>query len=134
MKLPTTGLLVIKERKLLLAFSVNKQAFYLPGGKINVGETAEQALTREIKEELNLELKENELRYYTHITAPAFGEQEGIVMEQECFFCAIEGHPEAKAEIGAIDYFACSDYDLQNHRAPGVIMVMKQLKTDGLID
>lgn len=134
MKLPTAGLLVIKSRKLLLAFSVNKQAFYLPGGKINAGETAEQALTREIKEELNLELQEDDLRYYTHITAPAFGELEGVVMEQECFFCKVDGQPEANAEIGALDYFDCCDYQSQTHRAPGVVMVMQKLKEDGMID
>jgi hypothetical protein len=31
--LPCSGLLHIKDRKLLLAFSRNKQCFYLPGGK-----------------------------------------------------------------------------------------------------
>src|SRR5690349_18057128 len=134
MQIPTAGLLVIKDRKLLLAFSVNRQAFYLPGGKINAGETAEQALSREIKEELNVELQENDLRYYTHITAPAFGEMEGVVMEQECFFCKLDGSPEANAEIGALDYFDCSDYHPQPHRAPGVVMVMQKLKEDGMID
>jgi 8-oxo-dGTP pyrophosphatase MutT (NUDIX family) len=134
MQLPTAGLLVIRERKLLLAFSANKQAFYLPGGKINAGETAEQALAREIKEELNLDLKEEDLRYYTHITAPAFGEQESIVMEQECFFCEVAGEPQANAEIATLDYFDCSDYHAQTHRAPGVVMVMRKLKEDGMID
>jgi hypothetical protein len=33
MQLQTAGLVVIKNRKLLLAFSKNKQAFYLPGAK-----------------------------------------------------------------------------------------------------
>lgn len=134
MQLPTAGLLVIKDRKLLLAFSVNKQAFYLPGGKIHSGETAEQALRREIKEELNLELHEEDLRYYTHITAPAFGENEGVVMEQECFFCKIDGRPVANAEIGALDYFDCRDYHAQTQRAPGVVIVMQKLKEDGMID
>ena len=45
----------IKDKKLLLAFSKNKQCFYLPGGKIDTGETAKQALCREIGEELNIE-------------------------------------------------------------------------------
>jgi len=31
----TAGLVVIKNRKLLLAFSNNKQAYYLPGGKVH---------------------------------------------------------------------------------------------------
>ncbi|WP_236263836.1 NUDIX domain-containing protein [Dysgonomonas sp. Marseille-P4677] len=35
----TAGLLIIKENKLLLAYSNNKKAWYLPGGKIEAGES-----------------------------------------------------------------------------------------------
>ena len=87
------GLLLIKDRKLLLAFSRNKQCFYLPGGKIDAGETAAQALCREIREELNIPIDEKELRFYTHITAPAYGEEKGVVMEQDCFILDKEVHP-----------------------------------------
>ena len=55
MQLQTAGLVVIKNRKLLLAFSKNKQAWYLPGGKTDLGETAQDALLREIKEELDID-------------------------------------------------------------------------------
>ena len=74
MQLDTAGLLVIQNRKLLLAFT-NKQCFDLPGGKIDKGETAIMALCREIKEKLNILLKDDELGFYTHISAPAYGEK-----------------------------------------------------------
>ena len=45
---------MIKNRKLLLAFSKNKKAWYLPGGKMDDGENTRSALIREIKEELNV--------------------------------------------------------------------------------
>ena len=66
----TAGLLVIKQNKFLLAYSNNKQAWYLPGGKIDKNETADEALIHEIKEELNIELKESGLKFYAHFTAP----------------------------------------------------------------
>jgi len=69
--IPCAALLTLKDRKLLLAYSKNKKCFYLPGGKIDSGESAKQALCREIEEELNVPLDETELEYYTHITAPA---------------------------------------------------------------
>ncbi|HEY0432482.1 MAG TPA: NUDIX domain-containing protein [Chitinophagaceae bacterium] len=46
MQLRTAGLLHIKDRRLLLAFSTNKQCFYLPGGKLDAGETPATALVR----------------------------------------------------------------------------------------
>jgi 8-oxo-dGTP pyrophosphatase MutT (NUDIX family) len=134
MRMATAGLLVIEDRKLLLAYSVNKNCFYLPGGKIDANETAAIALCREIAEEMNVTIDAHELKYYTHITAPAYGEQNGIIMEQECFFLHRTISPEASAEIGEIKFFSLGDYLLESNRAPGAVMVMEQLKTEGYID
>lgn len=134
MSLPCAGLLHIKDRKLLLAFSRNKQCFYLPGGKIDAGESAAQALCREIQEELNIPLAEMDLRYYTHITAPAYGEEKGIIMEQDCFLLEKEVSPRASSEIGELKYFTVTDYKKEPAIAPGALMILEQLKKAGLID
>lgn len=133
-KLATAGLLIIKSRKLLLAYSKNKQCFYLPGGKIDAHETAAAALCREIAEELNVIIKENELKYYTHISAPAYGEENGTIMEQDCFFLHRNISPEASSEIEQLKYFSLDDYLLQPNCAPGAVMVLQQLKAEGYID
>ncbi|HVU53426.1 MAG TPA: NUDIX domain-containing protein [Puia sp.] len=130
----TAGLIVIKDRKLLLAFSNNKQAFYLPGGKADEGETTETALRREVSEELDITLDPEKIRFYTHITAPAFGEPGGIVMEQDCFLCDLHQQPSPSAEIGDIRYFNTHTYKDQPQQVPGVVMVMRRLQADGLID
>lgn len=134
MQLYTVGLLVIKERKLFLAYSNNKQCFYLPGGKVDKDETALQALCREISEELNITLNETDLQFYTHISAPAFGEINGTIMEQDCFLVTKPVIPVAAAEIGALSYFTLQDYLQQPVTAPGAVMVLQQLKADNLID
>lgn len=59
MKLLTAGLVVVQDNKLLLTYSNNKKAWYLPGGKIDQGETAREALIREIREELNIDVYNN---------------------------------------------------------------------------
>jgi len=132
--LHTAGLLIIQNRKLLLAFSKNKKCFYLPGGKIDEDESPEEALCREIAEELNVQLHVHELKYYTHISAPAFGEVNGVIMEQECFFATGNINPEASAEIGEIKYFTLSEYLNQQNIAPGTVMVLERLRSDGFID
>jgi 8-oxo-dGTP pyrophosphatase MutT (NUDIX family) len=134
MKLPTAGLLIIRNRKLLLAYSRNKQCFYLPGGKIDIGETAAKALCREIAEEMNVTISEHELNYYTHISAPAYGEEHGTIMEQDCFLLNRNITPNASAEIGELKYFSLTDYLLEINRAPGAVMILKQLRNEGLID
>src|SRR6476646_8396535 len=108
--LHTAGLLIVQNRKLLLAYSKNKRCFYLPGGKIDEKESAEEALCREIAEELNVNLNENDLQYYTHISAPAYGELDGVMMEQECFIVNRKINPKASAEIGELKYFSLKEY------------------------
>ena len=134
MNLPTAALLIIRERKLLLAYSRNKCCFYLPGGKIDEGESSASALCREIAEEMKVTIEEHELDYYTHISAPAYGEKNGTMMEQDCFFLRRNIIPEAAAEIGELKYFSLKEYLSQTNQAPGAIKILEQLQNEGLID
>ena len=134
MQLHCAGMILIRNRKLLLAFSNNKQCFYLPGGKVDLKESAVEALCREVREELSISVTEKDLTYYTHITAPAFGEEAGIMMEQDCFLLTKEMEPIASAEIGELRFFTLSDYTKQEQIAPGVVQILQQLKADGLLD
>lgn len=131
--LPTAGLIIVKENKVLLAFSKNKQAFYLPGGKVDAGETAVQALIREIREEMNLEISEKELTFFMHITAPAFGESAEIIMEQDCFVYDLQSPLLPGAEIGELRFFSFEEYLKEQHLVPGVIILFEELGKRGLI-
>jgi len=132
--LATAGIVIIHNRKLLLAFSNNKQAFYLPGGKINPGESPEEALVRESSEELNLNISISDLKFYIHISAPAFGEKTGVTMEQECFLYDPVVEPQPGAEIGSIRFFSMHDYKPEPAQVPGVVMILQRLKEEGRID
>ncbi len=132
--LKTVGLLLVQQRKLLLAYSKNKKCFYLPGGKVDAGESETQALCREIAEELNVGMTEQELDYYTHVSAPAFGEEEGIIMEQDCYWLHRDIVPEPAAEIGEVRFFSVADYLMQEAQAPGVIAILNKLHQEGYID
>lgn len=133
-QLPTAGLVVINQGKLLLAYSKNKNAWYLPGGKIEAGETAIHSLIREIKEELNLDIHPSELTYYGHITAPAYGEAPHILMEQECFLYQVSASIHPGNEIDAIAYFDEASYKQQPAQVPGVLQLFERLQQDRFLN
>ena len=132
--LTTAGLVAIRDRKLLLAYSNNKRAFYLPGGKTDPGETTRAALVREVREELNLDIEPDTLQFYTHIQAAAFGEHPELIMHQDCFLHELESEPVPAAEIGDLQWFDTAGYGSQPAQVPGVVMVMDRLRADNLID
>lgn len=132
--LPTAGALIISDRKLLLAYSRNKKCYYLPGGKLDAAESSAAALIRELQEELGIALTETELLYETHISAPAYGEEGGTIMEQDCFMVLADVTPKASAEIENLKYFRLMDYLLEEQQAPGAIMILTYLKQKGIID
>ncbi|MCD2422918.1 NUDIX domain-containing protein [Niabella pedocola] len=132
-QLATAGLVVISEGKLLLAYSKNKNAWYLPGGKTEAGETAVHSLIREIKEELNLDIHPSELTYYGHITAPAYGEVPHLLMEQECFLYQVFAPIQPGNEIDAVAYFDEATYKQQPAQVPGVLQLFERLKQDQFI-
>ncbi|MDR0224865.1 MAG: NUDIX domain-containing protein [Burkholderiaceae bacterium] len=133
--LSTAGLVVVRQGRLLLAYSRNKQAWYLPGGKVDAGETPEQALRREIEEELNLALRPERLRAWGHVTALAYGEVPPRRMEQDCFLYALgdDEKLQPRQEIAEVRFFDAQDYARESAQVSGVLQVMQMLRADGLM-
>lgn len=74
--------IIIQDRSLLVLRSHGKEIFFAPGGKLEREETPSQALTRELSEEISIEVDENEMSFFTTYSAPAAGmESTTLVME-----------------------------------------------------
>lgn len=133
MILLTAGLVVTKNNQLLLAYSNNKNAWYLPGGKVDKGETPKEALIREIREELNIDLQPDKIESYKHISAPAYGESPELIMEQDTFRYDLTENIQPSHEIAAVKYFDLEMYKQEPAQVPGVLKVFALLKEDDII-
>lgn len=86
------------EGRLLLVRKRDTAFFMQPGGKMAARETAQQALCRELQEELGLRISKDQLIPLGRHTAPAANEP-GMMLEAHLFSLVIDGPVEAAAEI-----------------------------------
>lgn len=80
-----------KNDRVLCVRTKGKNKFYIPGGKINQGEKLEEALMREIKEELGITLDKQSISPAIKIKADAHGRDDGAKVEMQCFFASYHG-------------------------------------------
>jgi 8-oxo-dGTP diphosphatase len=125
------GLVHVEAGRLLVVRSRNKKAFYLPGGKIEPGESPADALRREVREELGIELERPEvLKRYV---APAYGEGEGAMVDMTCFTAQLLGEPRPTSEIAELTYVNQSEYREHVETAPAIHEVLADLVASGQI-
>ncbi|WP_286858402.1 MULTISPECIES: NUDIX hydrolase [Sphingobacterium] len=125
------ALINILDKKVLLALSKFKLKLYLPGGKRESDESDIECLKREIKEELNVEIKEDSVRYFGTFEAPADGKDAGIMVRMKCYFADYSGVPEAANEIHSFEWINYTE----KHKASAVVnLILDKLKEQDLID
>ncbi|KAA8995499.1 NUDIX domain-containing protein [Affinibrenneria salicis] len=123
--------LCIRERRLLGARSENKTLYYIPGGKREAGENDEQALCREVKEELSVTLLPDTLRYAGTFRAHAEGKAEGVQVKMTCYFADFIGELRAAAEIAEIRWLSAQDGE---QCSPAARLIFEHLHQQRLID
>ncbi|HEX8870393.1 MAG TPA: NUDIX domain-containing protein [Lentzea sp.] len=125
------GLVHVEAGRLLVVRSRNKKAFYLPGGKIEPGESPADALRREVREELGIELERPEvLKRYV---APAYGEGEGAMVDMTCFTAQLRGTPQPTSEIAELTYVTRDEYRSHGETAPAIHEVLADLVASGQV-
>lgn len=83
------GAIIIRNGRLLVVRSHGKDTFVAPGGKLEAGETPEQALVRELKEELGVITRPDSFRPFAVFQAPAATDP-GRVVTMHVFTVDIE--------------------------------------------
>lgn len=121
----------IKDKKVLETCSYNKDKWYIPGGKREEGETDQQAVIREMKEELLVDIIPETLTHYGTFEAQAHGKPEGTVVRMTCYMGKYNGTLSPSAEVEKLDWF---DYSKRDDVSPVDQLIFDDLKKNGLIE
>jgi len=121
----------LQNQSILSTKSYGKDKFYIPGGKREVGETDEQALLREIEEELSVKLQAETLNYIGTFEAQAHGHPEGVIVRMTCYAGKYTGELKASSEIEEIQWLRYAD---QDKIAEVDKLIFDYLRERGLLD
>jgi 8-oxo-dGTP diphosphatase len=125
--LVSVGWVHISDRQLLAVRSTTSDRFFLPGGKPEPGETLEEALEREVLEELGIRILEAE--HLFTVTAPAYGLLPSTALIMHCYGGNPRGRPKPLREIAELAWLGCDD----ERAAPAVRRVLTRLNAAGLV-
>jgi 8-oxo-dGTP diphosphatase len=120
----------IVDQQILMTLSQGKDTYYIPGGKREPGETDVQAVTREVKEELNVDLLPESLVHYGTFEAQAHGKPPGTIVRMTCYTGSFTGTPAPTSEIQDIAYYT---YAQRNLVGPVDQLIFDDLKNKNLI-
>jgi len=101
----------IEDGRILSTRSKGKEKYYIPGGKRKLGETDAQALYREIKEELSVEIKITSMQFVGIFEAQADGHKPGVLVRMTCYTALYTGELLADSEIAEIAWLSYADKD-----------------------
>ena len=122
--------LYIENKKILGARSKGKTVIYLPGGKREPGESDEVALSREIREELSVDLIAETIAYVDTFRAAADGKLIGTIVSMACYRADFCGTIAAAAEIEEVVWMSYHDRD---KCSIGGKIILDWLKEKGMI-
>lgn len=102
----------LEENSILCTRSLEKDTYYIPGGKREAGETAPQTLYREIKEELQISLDISSLKFIGIFEAEAHGFQPGVFVRMRCYMGSYSGELCPDSEIAEMVLLNYSDRNM----------------------
>jgi 8-oxo-dGTP diphosphatase len=123
--------LTFHDRRVLATRSAGRVLFYLPGGKREAGETDAQALAREVREELTVELVADSLTRFGAFSEQADGKPEGTLVHLTCYTGEARGTLTAAAEIEELAWLGTSDHA---RCSAAFKVVLRELAARGLVD
>jgi 8-oxo-dGTP pyrophosphatase MutT (NUDIX family) len=107
-KICKSSLLIIKDKKVLFTKEFEKDRYFTPGGKIENGETEEDALVREVKEELGVNLVKPSLKFFAEFEDVATLER-STILNLKFYTGEISGEIKPSTDIEELRWFGRDD-------------------------
>lgn len=108
MKISKVGAAVIKDGKVLVVKESGWEKYGFPGGTIKPNENDVACLVREVKEELNANIKMDSLKYLGTYEDMAMNEPDKII-QIKLYALELENNPEKTSEIEDMFWFSKDD-------------------------
>ncbi|MEZ4615877.1 MAG: NUDIX domain-containing protein [Caldilineaceae bacterium] len=101
--------LYLQDKQLLATRTKGQDAYYLPGGKREAGESDADALIRELKEELTIDVQPESIAYFGTFQAQAHGKPAGTMVKMTCYQADFTGTISAASEIAETVWISSKD-------------------------
>jgi 8-oxo-dGTP diphosphatase len=129
--IPVAAIALIRNRRVLMVTARGRDVWYMPGGKIDPGESEADAAAREADEEVGVSVDPAALEFLFTVLIQAHGEPSGRLVRMSVFGAESAEEPLPGNEVDAVHWATSAD---EPRCPPAGIEVLRRLHGAGLID
>jgi 8-oxo-dGTP diphosphatase len=122
---------IVRDRRVLMVTARGRDVLYMPGGKIDAGETPAEAAVREAREEITVDLDPASVTLLFTVLTQAHGEPDGRLVRMHVFAAETDAVPHPSAEVSAVHWVGTESLD---RCPPAGREVLERLAALGRID
>jgi 8-oxo-dGTP pyrophosphatase MutT (NUDIX family) len=122
---------LLRDRHVLMVRARDRDVLFMPGGKIDEGESPADAAAREAREEVSVGLVPGTVHELFTVVTQAHGEPDGRQVRMVVFGGEADAEPQPSAEVSEVHWVTTADLD---RCPPAGAEVLRQLAALDLID